>query len=258
MNFDDGNSKLIFSVIKRGETTGTANYNQIFLYQRYEYGSLSGHQQADRPRGTGAFGGARTTRRPTPTATPSLQVTSVPGQSDRRARRADLRHRNLHAPQADHAARSVRHHACRRRSIRSPISRARRGPCHRGNGMSRQHFGSRTNRASPSIYMAGIADAAAALHRPRRRHRPRLRGQGAADEGGRRRRAGRRAHAEQRQSAGGGGADLQRELPVRLHGHGAPANPDRRRQLLRAADRRRRPASTSSPSPPPRRCRRRS
>ena len=35
------NSKVIFSVIKRGGTTGTANYDQQVLYQRYEYGGLA-------------------------------------------------------------------------------------------------------------------------------------------------------------------------------------------------------------------------
>lgn len=35
------NSKLIFSVIKRGATTGSTNYNKDILYQRYEYGGLS-------------------------------------------------------------------------------------------------------------------------------------------------------------------------------------------------------------------------
>jgi Flp pilus assembly protein TadG len=34
-------SKVIFSVLKKGATTGTANYNQVFLYQRHEYGALA-------------------------------------------------------------------------------------------------------------------------------------------------------------------------------------------------------------------------
>jgi hypothetical protein len=42
VNFDNGSSKIIFSVLKRGETTGSANYDRIILYQRYEYGSYSG------------------------------------------------------------------------------------------------------------------------------------------------------------------------------------------------------------------------
>jgi TadE-like protein len=42
VNFDNGSSKVIFSVLKRGETTGSANYDRIILYQRYEYGSYAG------------------------------------------------------------------------------------------------------------------------------------------------------------------------------------------------------------------------
>jgi hypothetical protein len=43
-------------VLKRGETTGTTNYNQVFLYQRYEYGSYPGTSKLS-TRGTGSFGG---------------------------------------------------------------------------------------------------------------------------------------------------------------------------------------------------------
>jgi hypothetical protein len=56
LNFDNGTSKLIFSVLKRGETTGTANYNQVFLYQRYEFGSYPGTSKLS-TRGAGSFGG---------------------------------------------------------------------------------------------------------------------------------------------------------------------------------------------------------
>ena len=35
------NSKLVLSVIKRGGTIGTPNYDQMILYQRREYGALS-------------------------------------------------------------------------------------------------------------------------------------------------------------------------------------------------------------------------
>jgi len=40
VNFNS-NSKVIFSVVRRGATTGTNNYNKDILYQRYEYGALS-------------------------------------------------------------------------------------------------------------------------------------------------------------------------------------------------------------------------
>jgi Flp pilus assembly pilin Flp len=37
----DTNSKLIFSVIRKGATTGTSNFGQDILYQRLEFGALS-------------------------------------------------------------------------------------------------------------------------------------------------------------------------------------------------------------------------
>ena len=42
VNFDDGTSKVIFSVIKRGATVGSVNYNKNILYQRFTYGSYPG------------------------------------------------------------------------------------------------------------------------------------------------------------------------------------------------------------------------
>jgi hypothetical protein len=51
------NSRLIFSVIKRVETTGASNYDRMILYQRYETGALAA-SSAIRTAGGGAFGGA--------------------------------------------------------------------------------------------------------------------------------------------------------------------------------------------------------
>jgi len=51
------NSRVIFSVIKRGSTVGSTNYNQDILYQRYEYGSLAATSHLTTA-GTGAFGPA--------------------------------------------------------------------------------------------------------------------------------------------------------------------------------------------------------
>src|SRR4051794_32096759 len=34
LNFNDGSSKVIFSVLKRGATSGTTNYKMNILYQR--------------------------------------------------------------------------------------------------------------------------------------------------------------------------------------------------------------------------------
>jgi TadE-like protein len=51
-------ARLIFSVLRKGATTGTANYDQIILYQRYEMGGLTGQSSKLTTRGSGAFHGA--------------------------------------------------------------------------------------------------------------------------------------------------------------------------------------------------------
>lgn len=56
VNFDDGTSKVIFSVIKNVSTTTATNYNQPVLYARYVYGSYTGSSQLTTA-GTGGFGG---------------------------------------------------------------------------------------------------------------------------------------------------------------------------------------------------------
>jgi uncharacterized protein (UPF0333 family) len=56
VDFDHG-SRLILSVVKRGGTSGTANYDRLILYQRCEYGTLPS-QSALRTLGAGSFGGA--------------------------------------------------------------------------------------------------------------------------------------------------------------------------------------------------------
>jgi len=40
VDFTNGSSRLIFSVIKTGTTTGTSNFGKQILYQRYELGTL--------------------------------------------------------------------------------------------------------------------------------------------------------------------------------------------------------------------------
>jgi TadE-like protein len=42
VNFDDGSSKVIFTVIKSGAIQGTTNYNRAILYQRISYGTYPG------------------------------------------------------------------------------------------------------------------------------------------------------------------------------------------------------------------------
>jgi Flp pilus assembly protein TadG len=76
VNFDDGSSTVIFSVIKRGAITGTANYNKPFLYQRYVYGSYPGTSQFTTA-GSGSFGGAPDYMANNPNTDASLQITNA-------------------------------------------------------------------------------------------------------------------------------------------------------------------------------------
>jgi TadE-like protein len=56
VNFNDGTSRLILSVLRRGNTAGTANNNQLFLYQRHVYGAAPGNSVLQMA-GSGSFGG---------------------------------------------------------------------------------------------------------------------------------------------------------------------------------------------------------
>jgi hypothetical protein len=56
VDFTNG-SRLVLSVVKRGATPGTSNYDKLILYQRYEYGTLAA-QSALHTVGGGSFGGA--------------------------------------------------------------------------------------------------------------------------------------------------------------------------------------------------------
>lgn len=76
VNFNNGSSKLILSVIKKVATVGATNYNAAVLYQRYEYGSYPGSSTLNN--NGGSFGAG-----PEYTAVNSdndsrLQVTNLP------------------------------------------------------------------------------------------------------------------------------------------------------------------------------------
>jgi hypothetical protein len=57
VNFDDGSSLLVLSVVKRGAASGTPNYDRDILYQRYTFGQLPGSQSVLQTAGAGTFGG---------------------------------------------------------------------------------------------------------------------------------------------------------------------------------------------------------
>ena len=77
VNFDDGSSKIIFSVIKRGATTGSNNYDRMVLYQRYEYGTFAGVSHITIA-GAGSFGGPPDYAAANSDNNSGLQVTGLP------------------------------------------------------------------------------------------------------------------------------------------------------------------------------------
>ncbi len=75
VNFDSG-SRLIFSVIKRGATTGTANYDKLILYQRHEFGTIPG-TSVIRTAGGGGFSGPPNYEAVNSDGNAGLQVTNM-------------------------------------------------------------------------------------------------------------------------------------------------------------------------------------
>jgi hypothetical protein len=57
VDFTGTNSKVIFTVVKRGGTTGTTNFNRDILYQRFEFGGFPASSRLT-TRGGGSFGPA--------------------------------------------------------------------------------------------------------------------------------------------------------------------------------------------------------
>jgi hypothetical protein len=76
VNFDDGSSKVIFSVIKRVGTVGASNYNHDIMYQRNEYGSLA--RSSALQFGGGSFGSAPDFEANNSDNDTRLQVTNLP------------------------------------------------------------------------------------------------------------------------------------------------------------------------------------
>ena len=77
VNFASGSS-VIFSVVKMGATTGTANYNEPVLYQRYQFGTFSGSATSQVNSSGGSFGGAPDYQAANSDNDTSLQVTGLP------------------------------------------------------------------------------------------------------------------------------------------------------------------------------------
>ena len=76
VNFNDGSSKVIFSVVKKVATTTATNYNKAVLYQRFEFGSYAGTSKLNNS--GGAFGAAPEYQAVNSDGDSRLVVTNVP------------------------------------------------------------------------------------------------------------------------------------------------------------------------------------
>jgi hypothetical protein len=76
VDFSNG-SRIIFSVVKKGATTGTNNFNKDVLYQRYEYGTLAATSTLQ-TLGTGSFGSGPEYEAANSDSDTRLQVTNLP------------------------------------------------------------------------------------------------------------------------------------------------------------------------------------
>ena len=76
VNFNDGSSKVIFSVIKNVDTAGASNFGKTVLYQRFVFGTAPGASVLNN--GGGSFGGAPEYLAVNSDNDPSLQVSNLP------------------------------------------------------------------------------------------------------------------------------------------------------------------------------------
>jgi hypothetical protein len=74
-------SRVIFSVLKKGATTNTANYDRVILYQRAEYGTLAGASGL-RMSGSGTFGGGPDYVALNSDTNAGLQIANLPAYLD--------------------------------------------------------------------------------------------------------------------------------------------------------------------------------
>jgi hypothetical protein len=76
VNFDDGSSKVIFTVIKNVGTVGASNYSRDIVFQRYEYGTLA--KSSALQCSGGSFGSAPNYEANNSDNDTSLQVSNLP------------------------------------------------------------------------------------------------------------------------------------------------------------------------------------
>ena len=72
-------SRIIFTVLRRGTTPGTANYNNVIAYQRYSFGGLTGVQSALPTAGSGAYNGSPDYQAVNADTDTRIQISNLPG-----------------------------------------------------------------------------------------------------------------------------------------------------------------------------------
>ena len=75
------NSRLIFSVLKKGATVGTANFDRIVLYQRYSTGAVAASSTLTTA-GPGSFGGAPDFKAKNSDTDANLRIVNLPANVD--------------------------------------------------------------------------------------------------------------------------------------------------------------------------------
>lgn len=76
VNFNNGTSTVIFSVLQKGGSTGTANYRQVILFQRARFGTFPATSRLTT--GGGSYGGPPEYLATNPDTNTGLQVTNLP------------------------------------------------------------------------------------------------------------------------------------------------------------------------------------
>jgi Flp pilus assembly protein TadG len=74
-------SQLVLSVLKKGSTVGTANYDKVVLYQRYSVGTL-GVASTLTTAGPGSFGGSPDFKSKNSDTDVNLRITNLPATVD--------------------------------------------------------------------------------------------------------------------------------------------------------------------------------
>ena len=78
VDFNSTRSKIIFTVLRKGVTNGTPNYNLPIAYQRFEFGGLTGVSSVLQTVGSGAYQGSPDYQAVNADTDTRIQLTSLP------------------------------------------------------------------------------------------------------------------------------------------------------------------------------------